>query len=291
MCDDIVFLITSTSVGPRAPAGRPGSRQSGRCSHPAGLGHHKSRPGLDRPKSPRAARGPAGLLRPLAAYLLPFHHLVLLLEPEPYSNLLTRRFPFPAIPIIHLSVFCPGQYPELKLNCPASLSSGRSGCRHIRKKKFASGCRGCVRTLYTRLKRLDARDTTWQGSLRPDDACHGICLLDAECQGKGTTDDACHGICLLDTARVVRTQSVKANVVRTTRATASDFWTQRVSSGRRVSRQMSSGRRVPRYLPSGRGVSGHSPTGRSACLTDAECQGKFLPDAECQTTMEEEFTC
>ena len=67
MCDDIFFLITSTSVGPRAPAGRPGSRQSGRWSYPAGLGHQKSRPGLDRPKSPRAARGPVGLLRPLVA--------------------------------------------------------------------------------------------------------------------------------------------------------------------------------------------------------------------------------
>jgi len=59
------FLTTSTSVGPRAPAGRSGSRQSGHWTHPAGLGHDKARPGLDSPKSPRAARGPAGLLRPL----------------------------------------------------------------------------------------------------------------------------------------------------------------------------------------------------------------------------------
>jgi hypothetical protein len=65
MCGGVFFLTTSTSVGPRAPAGRPGSRQSGRWPHPAGLGHQKFRPGLDRPKSPRAARGPAGLLRPL----------------------------------------------------------------------------------------------------------------------------------------------------------------------------------------------------------------------------------
>jgi hypothetical protein len=39
--------------------------QSGHWALPAGLGHQKARPGLDRPKSPRAARGPAGLLRPL----------------------------------------------------------------------------------------------------------------------------------------------------------------------------------------------------------------------------------
>jgi hypothetical protein len=59
------FILTSTSVGPRAPAGRPGSTQSGHWALPAGLGHQKARPGLDGPKSPRAARGPAGLLRPL----------------------------------------------------------------------------------------------------------------------------------------------------------------------------------------------------------------------------------
>jgi len=50
------------------------------------------------------------------------------------------------------------------------------------------------------------------------------CLTDAECQGKCHLDDACHGIwladaeyqciCLLDTARVLQTQSVKADVVR-----------------------------------------------------------------------------
>jgi len=57
--------VLTASVGPRAPAGRPGSRQSGRWPHLAGLGHQKSGPRLDRPKSPRAARGPAGLLRPL----------------------------------------------------------------------------------------------------------------------------------------------------------------------------------------------------------------------------------
>jgi len=33
---------------------RPGSRQSGSWPHPAGVGHQKSRPRLDRPKSPRA---------------------------------------------------------------------------------------------------------------------------------------------------------------------------------------------------------------------------------------------
>jgi len=33
MCDNIFFLTTSTSVGPRAPAGRPGSRQSRRWPH------------------------------------------------------------------------------------------------------------------------------------------------------------------------------------------------------------------------------------------------------------------
>jgi len=59
--------------------------------------------------------------------------------------------------------------------------------------------------LYTSLKRLDARYTTGQSSLHPDDPCHGICLLDEECQG----------ICLLDAVRVLQTQSVKANGIQT----------------------------------------------------------------------------
>jgi hypothetical protein len=41
--------------------------QSGHWALPAGLGHQKARPGLDGPKSPRATRGPAGLLRSLLA--------------------------------------------------------------------------------------------------------------------------------------------------------------------------------------------------------------------------------
>jgi len=57
------FYSTSTNFGPRVPAGRPESTQSGHWAHPAGLGHRKARPGLDCPKSPRATRGPAGLLR------------------------------------------------------------------------------------------------------------------------------------------------------------------------------------------------------------------------------------
>jgi len=55
-CVTIIFLTTSPSVGPWAPAGRPGPRQSGRWPHPAGLGHQKPRPGLGRPKSPQAGR-------------------------------------------------------------------------------------------------------------------------------------------------------------------------------------------------------------------------------------------
>jgi len=128
-----------------------------------------------------------------------------------------------------------------------SLTDSLADSLH-QEKNSASGCRGCVRTLYTRLKCLDARDAPWQGSLRPDDTCHGICLPDKEwqgiclldaacqgkflpdaaCQGKGRTVDACHGICLLDEARVFRTQGVKAKVVWTTRAMASAFRTRSV---------------------------------------------------------------
>jgi hypothetical protein len=53
-----IFLNTSTSVGPRAPAGRPGSMQSSHWALPAGLGLQKARPGLARSKSPRAAGRP-----------------------------------------------------------------------------------------------------------------------------------------------------------------------------------------------------------------------------------------
>jgi len=38
MCDNIFFLTTSTRVGLRAPAGRPGLRQSGRWPHPSASG-------------------------------------------------------------------------------------------------------------------------------------------------------------------------------------------------------------------------------------------------------------
>jgi len=48
-------------------------------------------------------------------------------------------------------------------------------------------------------------DAECQGKCLPDDTCHGICLPDKECQG----------ICLLDAARVLQTQSVKADVVWT----------------------------------------------------------------------------
>jgi len=57
------FLTTSTSVDPRAPAGQPASLKTGHCAYLAGTGHQKALHGLDRPKSPRAARAPAGLLR------------------------------------------------------------------------------------------------------------------------------------------------------------------------------------------------------------------------------------
>jgi len=128
------------------------------------------------------------------------------------------------------------------------FSKLQAGYQVYQEKNSAFGCRGCVRTLYMRLKHLDARDATWQGSLHPDDTCHSICLpeekcqciclLDAECQGeflpdtacqgKGPMDDVRHGICLLDAACVFRTQGVKANVVRTTRAMASAFRTRSV---------------------------------------------------------------
>jgi len=72
-------------------------------------------------------------------------------------------------------------------------------------------------------------------------------LTDAECQGKCLPYEVCQGICHPDAARVLQTQSVKANVVRTTHATASAFWTRsvrpfairthRVSYRRRVSWQ------------------------------------------------------
>ena len=53
----IFFLTTGTSIGPRAPAGQSGSRQSGHWV--------LRKPGPD--WAVPNARGPAGLLRPLPA--------------------------------------------------------------------------------------------------------------------------------------------------------------------------------------------------------------------------------
>jgi len=58
-------------------------------------------------------------------------------------------------------------------------------------------------------------DAECQGKCRPDDTCHGICLPDEECQGICRLDAECQGICLLDAARVLQTQSVKANGIQT----------------------------------------------------------------------------
>jgi len=61
-------------------------------------------------------------------------------------------------------------------------------------------------------------DTEYYGKCPPDDACHGIYLLDEECQG----------ICHLDTVHILQIQSIKANIVQTACATASAFQTQSV---------------------------------------------------------------
>ena len=58
-----------TSIGSRAPSGRSRSTKSGHWAHPAGVGHHKAWPGLNRLKSPRASHRPAELLRPLSAFV------------------------------------------------------------------------------------------------------------------------------------------------------------------------------------------------------------------------------
>ena len=41
-----------------------------------------------------------------------------------------------------------------------------------------------------------------------------VCLTDAECQGRYPPDEGCQGICVLNAARVLQTQSVKADVVQ-----------------------------------------------------------------------------
>jgi len=61
-------------------------------------------------------------------------------------------------------------------------------------------------------------DVGSQGKCCPDDKCHGISLLDEECQR----------ICLLNVARVIQMQNVKANVFRMMHAMASAFQTSRV---------------------------------------------------------------
>ena len=41
------------------------------------------------------------------------------------------------------------------------------------------------------------------------------CLTDAECQSRCRPDEGCQGICFLNAARILQTQSVKADVVQT----------------------------------------------------------------------------
>jgi len=50
------------------------------------------------------------------------------------------------------------------------------------------------------------------------------CLTEAECQGRYRPDEGCQGICFLNAARVLQTQSVKADVVRTRSVRAFTFW-------------------------------------------------------------------
>ena len=119
------------------------------------------------------------------------------------------------------------------------IASGRRLSRH-----HASG-RGwqgdCVRT------QLPWHMPSGRGVSGHSPSRRNACLTDAECQGKCLPYEVCQGICHPDAARVLQTQSVKANVVRTTHATASAFWTRsvrpfairthRVSYRRRVSWQ------------------------------------------------------
>jgi len=54
------------------------------------------------------------------------------------------------------------------------------------------------------------------------------CLTDAECQGRCRPDEGCQGIGLLNAARVLQTQTVKANVFQTIHGAASAFQTRSV---------------------------------------------------------------
>jgi len=105
-----------------------------------------------------------------------------------------------------------------------------------------------MRTLHTRRKRLDAEDATWQGILRPDNACQRTCCTER--------NPPVH----------MRTRQK---------------WAAHWPSGQLMSRQTASARCLPRHPPSGRGVSGHLPSERGTCLTDTECQGKCLPEDAC----------
>jgi hypothetical protein len=137
--------------------------------------------------------------------------------------------------------------------------------RNIRK-KF------CIRTQHKCRKHLDAQDVTWQGSLRPDDACqhtcryerdppcmrtrqkwaahwpsgcsssghptsrcswHGICLPDEESQGIFLPDGECQGIFLPDAAVSSEHSCV--------------FWTELCLLNAALSEQMAFGRRVSRH--------------------------------------------
>jgi len=93
-------------------------------------------------------------------------------------------------------------------------------------------------------------DAECQNKYPPDDAHHGICIPDEECQ--------C--ILLQDTARVLQMQSVKANVVQTMCAMASAFGTRSVRA---------------LFLPDAECQGKCSPDDAryGICLPDEECQG------------------
>jgi len=110
---------------------------------------------------------------------------------------------------------------RLRLKRPVGLV--RQDAQH-QKKNSASGCRGSVRTLNMRLKRLDARNATWQGILHPDDACQRTCLSERE------------------TPMHMRTRW---------------RWAVHWPSGQSAPRHLPSERCTPRHLPSGREGSGH----------------------------------
>ena len=116
----------------------------------------------------------------------------------------------------------------------------------------------------------------------PDDACHGLCFSEDECQRVFLPDDARQSI-LPSKRRVSGHISSRRRV--SSHVAFGRHMPRHVLSGRRVPGFMPSGRRMSRHISCRRPVSGHFPSGHGAArYIYRRVPPHILPDCACQCT-------